>query len=195
MTRTLFEIVIILLGLIVGSLATIDIGVIPTQISYITNQDAHVVIKGAGGSYFSTSFKNTMSLLPVHEENGRFYFSSTLSTDDLEEITDFSNYQYYSSELKLDKATDNAYLQVDVDFEGTDEANKALKVLFRCDNKDYYLDTETPSVITDVLLTTKPKAFNVYVWYELTDEDCTVDNLNAATGTNVKVEMYAYVKE
>lgn len=194
MTRNLFEIVLILVGLIAGSLASIDIGVIPTEIAYITNQDAHVLVKN-GGAYISTAYKNAQSMLPVHEENRKFYFSPTLELDNLEEITDYSNYQMYGSELKLDKETENAYLQVDIEYETEDEANKALKVLFRCDGKDYYLDDETMSVLTDVPLTTKAKVFNVYVWYELTDPDCSVDVLNASQGTNVKVKLYAYVKE
>ena len=36
---------------------------------------------------------------------------------------------------------------------------------------------------------------NVYIWYELEDENCTIENINNANGTNIQIKVGAYQKD
>lgn len=196
MTRKTFEIVLVILGIILGSLATINTSIVPTRVTVTTNQDAKVRIKN-GGSYVDTINFTGKSTLPIHQENGVFYYSSTLSMDDLVSGTSDSseNYIYYSSEISVDKAIDNAYLQIDMEVTGDDAMNGALRIMAECGKLRYTLSVDEPSVVTDIALATTGKVVTFYIYYELDDADCTIDNINAAEGADVSIKLYANVIE
>lgn len=191
MTRKLFEIVVILVGCILGSLATLTVHVVPTQVSYVTNQNAHVYFSGQ----ISELNIEGKSMLPVHEENGYFKFSPTLTLDDLTTENAEDNYILVSKDITIDDTVDNCYLQADLELTGDDEMNKCLRVLVQQGKNRYYLSQANPSVVTDIKLSKNAVGVKFCVWYELNDPNCTIDNINSAVGTDVKIKLYANVKE
>lgn len=64
MKRKVFEIVLVIAGLIIGSLATIHGKVIPTKISVISNQDTKILIK-SGGQKVREIEINDLDILPT----------------------------------------------------------------------------------------------------------------------------------
>lgn len=197
MTKKLFEIVLVLLGLITGSLATIRTSIVPTQVSVVSNQDVKIQIDNGGQPL--TSVKMTGgSFLPIHEEKGKFYFSPTLDMNDL--VSDSrvnENYAMMNRAIYIDNDIDNCYLQAELVIEGDDELNNAIRVMINDQYKKYYLSKENPVVLCDgKMLTSKNRSStSFYLWYELSDESITIDNINNGQGAEVTINLYAYVKE
>ncbi len=67
MTRKLFQIVIVLLGLISTSLATLTGSIVPTRVEYVTNQDVKIDLLNTSGNAVSTlSMPNKSDSNRVH---------------------------------------------------------------------------------------------------------------------------------
>lgn len=197
MTRKLFEIVIVLVGCILGSLATLNTSVIPTQVSLINNQDVQVRFWNSGNP-LTTVNMNGKSMLPVHEENGTFYFSPTLSMDNLntDKTSIDENTIYTTREVNLDKNVSGMCLQVDLELSGDDEMNKCLRAYVKNGSNIYYLSADEPSVVCyNIGLTKSARDITFAIWYELDDENCTIENINNASGTDISLKLYAYAKE
>ena len=195
-TRKTITITLTVLGLILGSMATIKTSAIPTRINVQSNEDVKILINNGGSQVSSVNFKSA-SMLPLHENNGILYFSPSLSLDDLVNDNRVSeNYIYGSYEFVLNKATDNCYLQVEMVLDGEDEVNSALRCMVEFKNQHYILSPESPTaLITTAKLSKTPIAPIFYIWYELADESCTIENLNAAEGVNITLNLYAYITE
>lgn len=194
MTRTLFQIVIVLVGLILGSLASISTNMIPTQVEVVSNQDVHVRFYNMT-SYISTVTMNSSSILPVHYTGTAFYFSPTLSMDDLTKDNATDNTITTVRQISIDKATENAYLQCELVINGDDAINDAIRAAVIIGSHRYLLTPDDPVVLTDVKLTTANTSVQFVFFYELEDESVTIDNINNATGSNVKVNLYVNITE
>lgn len=196
MTKKTFEIVVVLVGLILGSLATINTSMTATQIVYTSNQDVKVEIVN-GNSVITQANIQGKSLLPLHYENGVFYFSPTLSLDDLVSDNRVSeNYIFSNKTLKASKNVDNCYLQVELVIAGEDEINEAIRLLVKIGQDSYVLSKDNPTALTNLLLTTNNSISSQFtLWYELADESITVDNLNNSEGADIQINLYAYVEE
>lgn len=197
LTRKLFEIVIVLVGCILGSLATLSTSIVPTQVSVKNNTEAQVRFWNDGSPLTSLNVTGK-SILPIHESNGTFQFSPTLSMDDLNTDSDSisENILVVTKEVNLDKNIDNVCLQVDLSLSGDDEMNKCIRVYVKNGNNRYYLSYDQPSVVCyNINLSKSAREIEFGVWYELDNENCTIDNINAATGTDIDFKLYAYVKE
>lgn len=197
MTRKLFEIVIVLLGCILGSLATLTTSIVPTQISVINNNEVQVRFWNNGDP--STTVDITgKSMLPLHEADGKFYFSPTLSMEDLNTDADkiAENLLTVKKDVNTDKTIQNVCLQVDLELSGNDEANKCVRAYVKNGSNIYYLSYDEPSVVCyNISLTKSAREIEFGLWYELDNEYCTIDNLNSATGSDVQFKLYAYVVE
>lgn len=197
MTRKLFQIVIVLLGLITTSLATLTGTIVPTRVEYVTNQDVKIDLLNVSGNAVSTLSMPSKSVLPLHYDNV-FYFSPTLSMDDLS--TDNSNKQLSDNKIvvtqnmKLDKETDNAYLEVEFVVKGNDAINDSLRCLIVRGTEKHLLNPNE-RILTDIKLTTSPIPVEFTVFYELDCESTTIDNINNAEGADITLNLYVNVKE
>lgn len=194
MTRKLFEIVIVLTGLILGSLATLHTSVVPTQVSYTTNQNVKVLFENSPAP-LSELTKAGKSMLPLHEENGQFKFSPTLTVGDYNDDIPDENLFFNTQKVKISDNIDNCYLQAELELTGEDEMNKALRAMLMIGNDRYYLSLDNPSVLTNLLLSKTAQTIKFYIWYELDDPNCTIENINAAQGSDVDINLYGYVTE
>lgn len=197
MTRKLFQIVIVLLGLISTSLATLTGTIVPTRVEYVTNQDVKIDLLNVSGNAVSTLSMPNKSVLPLHYDNV-FYFSPTLSMDDLS--TDNSNKQLSDNKIvvtqnmKLDKETDNAYLEVEFVVKGNDAINESLRCLIVRGTEKHLLKPNE-RILTDIKLTTSPIPVEFDVFYELDSESTTIENINNAEGADITLNLYVNVKE
>lgn len=191
--RKVFEIVLIIVGLILGSLANIHGNVIPTRVNVVTNQDVQIKIK-QGGSKVSDIELGDLDILPIHYEDGKFYHSDTLSMDDLIQ-GDNGNFFQNTYDVSLTKQIDNAYLQVEFNVEGGDAINDALRLRVKYLTDEWVLRNGESIVVDKNALTTGDMSIVLTMWYELSDSSCTIENINAATGSSYSIDLYAYVTE
>lgn len=193
--RRTFEIILIVLGIILGSIAQLSGTIIPSRISVITNQDTKIQIK-KGGSYVSNIELGAMEYLPVHFENGVFYFSNTMEMDNLSEDGALNERFQTTYDISLTRATDNAHLEVELEIDGEDAVNDSIRARVKYKTEEIILSKLNPSGTFDtMLLTTEPQTIIVSIWYELEDESCTIENINAAEGSNISLNLYANVTE
>lgn len=192
MKRKIFEIVLVIVGLILGSMANISSHFTAMQISVVTNQDAKVVIK-ENGQFVNDVTIEGKEMLPVHLNNDNMLcYSPTLSTDNITSLDNGDNYIFKQYDIKLDKDIEKAHLQVDIEL-NEDSLKGAVKVMVRYKDEIHLLDAENNSVVFDGLLTTQTGQLGVTFYYEMTE--CTIDEINASTGTDVNVKLYANVVE
>ena len=192
MKRKIFEIVLVIVGLILGSMANISSHFTAMQISVVTNQDAKVVIK-ENGEFVNDVTIEGKEMLPVHlNDDNMLCYSPTLSTDNITSLDNGDNYIFKQYDIKLDKDIEKAHLQVDIEL-NEDSLKGAVKVMVRFDKEVHILDANNSSVLFDTLLTTSTKQLGVTFYYEMTE--CTIDEINASTGTDVNVKLYANVVE
>ena len=197
LTRKLFQIVIVLVGCILGSLATLHTSIIPTQVDVVNNNDVQVRFWNSGSPLTSINVAGK-SMLPLHEESGTFYYSPTLSMDDLNTDSEQMSENLFTTtrEVNLDKNISNICLQVDLELSGDDEMNKAVRAYVKCGNNRYYLSYDEPSVVCyNIGLSKSAKEIEFTLWYELDNENCTIENINAAGGSNVQFKLYGFAKE
>lgn len=197
MTRKLFQIVIVLLGLISTSLATLTGSIVPTRVEYVTNQDVKIDLLNTSGNAVSTLSMPNKSVLPLHYDN-KFYFSPTLSMDDLS--TDNTNKELTDNKInavqniRLDKETDNAYLEVEFVVKGNDAINESLRCLIVRGTEKHLLKPNE-KISTDIKLSTSPIPIEYTVFYELDCESTTIENINNAEGADIEIKLYVNVKE
>lgn len=191
--RKVFEIVLIIVGLILGSLANIHGNVIPTRVNVVTNQDVQIKIK-QGGSKVSDIELGDLDILPIHYEDGKFYHSDTLSMNDLIQ-GDNGNFFQNTYDVSLTKQIDNAYLQVDFNVDGEDAINDALRLRVKYLTDEWVLRNGESIVVDKNALTTGDMSVVLTMWYELSDPSCTIENINAASGSEYRIELYANVSE
>lgn len=191
--RKVFEIVLIIVGLILGSLANIHGNVIPTRVNVVTNQDVQIKIK-QGGSKVSEIELGDLDILPIHYEDGKFYHSDTLSMDDLTQ-GDNGNFFQNTYDVSLTKQIDNAYLQVEFNVEGEDAINDALRLRVKYLTNEWVLSKGESIIVDSNKMTTSDMSIVLTLWYELSDPSCTIENINAATGSSYSIDLYAYVSE
>ena len=197
MTRRTFEIVLIILGIILGSIASFTGTIIPTRVSVVTNQDTKVRIK-QGGSYVSEIELGDLQYVPIHynANNGVYYFSDTLSMDNLSENGALNEKFHNIYDISLTKYIDNAHLQVELVIEGSDEINGSLRALVKYKTETVILSQENPCAVFDTMvLSNEDQTIVIDIWYELEDPSCTIDNMNAAVGSNISLNLYANVVE
>lgn len=195
MTRRTFEIVLIILGIILGSIASFTGTIIPTRVSVVTNQDTKVRIK-QGGSYVSEIELGDLQYVPIHYENGVYYFSDTLSMDNLSENGALNEKFHNTYDISLTKYIDNAHLQVELVIEGNDDINGSIRALVKYKTETVILSQENPCAVFDTMvLSNEDQTIVIDIWYELEDPSCTIDNMNAAVGSNISLNLYANVTE
>lgn len=195
MTRRTFEIVLIILGIILGSIASFTGTIIPARVSVVTNQDTKVRIK-QGGSYVSEIELGDLQYVPIHYENGVYYFSDTLSMDNLSESGALNEKFHNTYDISLTKYIDNAHLQVELVIEGNDDINGSIRALVKYKTETVILSQENPSAVFDTMvLSNEDQTIVIDIWYELEDPSCTIDNMNAAVGSNISLNLYANVVE
>lgn len=193
MTRKVFEIILIIVGLILGSLASIHGEVIPNRVNVVTNQDTQIRIKD-GSQLVSDVEVGNLDILPIHYEDGIFYHSDTLSMDDLVQ-GDNGNYFQKNYGISLTRYIDNAYLQVEFTVDGEDAINEALRLRVKYLTNEWVLSPGESILMDKETLSTTAITVILTMWYELSDESCTIDNMNAATGSNYSINLYANVVE
>ena len=193
--RRTFEIILIILGLILGSMASISGTIIPTRVSVITNQETQVRIK-KGGSYETNIEVGAMEYIPIHYENGVFYFSDTLSMDNLKEEGALNEKFHNTYDISLTRATDNAHLEVELVIEGEDAINDSIRAMVKYKTETVMLSNNSPSATFEtMILSTESQTISIDMWYELEDESCTIENMNAAEGSSISINLYANVLE
>ena len=181
-----FEIILIIVGIILGSVARINTTLTPQRVIVSTNEDVNVV---------SSINWNGYEFLPVHQDNGVLYFSPTLSMDDLVSDSRASeNYWFNNFSYRINKKVDNCYLTVGLVAEGEDAIKDSIRLMVQY-GKDIYVVKPGETVDTNIPLDTTKKAIQCSVYYELEDPSCTIDNINAAQGTSISLEFYANVTE
>lgn len=193
MSRKVFEIVLVIVGIILGSLASLHGNIIPTSVKVITNQDVQVKIKQNGAKVSDIEIGD-LDILPIHYEDGKYYYSATLSMDDL---VQGHNGNYYQNvyDVSLTKQTDNAYLQVEFNVEGEDAINDALRLRVKYLTNEWVLSKGESIIVDSNKMTTSDMSIVLTLWYELSDPSCTIENINAATGSSYSIDLYAYVSE
>lgn len=193
MSRKVFEIVLVIVGIILGSLASLHGNIIPTSVKVITNQDVQVKIKQNGAKVSDIEIGD-LDILPIHYEDGKYYYSATLSMDDL---VQGHNGNYYQNvyDVSLTKQTDNAYLQVEFNVEGEDAINDALRLRVKYLTNEWVLSKGESIIVDSNKMTTSDMSIVLTLWYELSDPSCTIENINAATGSSYSIDLYAYVTE
>lgn len=189
-----FEIILIIVGLILGSVARINTTLTPQRVIVSTNEDVKVEIWD-GAKFVSSIDLNGYEFLPVHQDNGVFYFSPTLSMDDLVSDSRASeNYWFNNFSYRINKSVDNCYLTVGLVTEGEDAIKDSIRLMVQY-GKDIYVVKPGETVDTNIPLDTTKKAIQCSVYYELEDPSCTIENINAAQGTSISLEFYANVRE
>lgn len=193
--RRTFEIILIILGLILGSMASISGTIIPTRVSVITNQDTQVRIK-KGGSYETNIEVGAMEYVPIHYENGVFYFSDTLSMDNLKEEGALNEKFHNTYDISLTRGIDNAHLEVELVIDGEDAINDSIRAMVKYKTETVMLSKNNPSATFEtMILSTESQTISIDMWFELEDESCTIENMNAAEGSSISLNLYANVLE
>lgn len=193
MSRKVFEIVLVIVGIILGSLASLHGNIIPTSVKVITNQDVQVKVKQNGAKVSDIEIGD-LDILPIHYEDGKYYYSATLSMDDLVQGHN-GNYFQNVYDVSLTKQTDNAYLQVEFNVEGEDAINDALRLRVKYLTNEWVLSKGESIIVDSNKMTTSDMSIVLTLWYELSDPSCTIENINAATGSSYSIDLYAYVTE
>lgn len=190
-----FEIILIIVGLILGSMARINTHLTPAHIDVKTNQDVRVLIKDNDKQVNEIEFEG-ISMIPIHMTGGAFLFSPTLSMDDLisdARVNENRITKYYN--ISVDKDVDNCYLYAELELSGEDELNNAVRVTIQQGKNIYTVKHGEPILMDAFQLTTKDRYLCFDFYYELEDPSCTIDNINNATGTDVTLKLYGYVTE
>lgn len=188
-----FEIILIIAGLILGSLASITTTMTATQVIVTTNQDTKVKIKEDGNLVSKVTVPGK-SMLPVHNKNNNMMYSPTLSVDNLTGYDNGDNYIAKSYDVSIDKDIENAHLQVELIL-SEDTMTGTVRALVNYGGEIHILSAQDNIVTFENTITTKSKAFGFTLYYEMEDESCTIENINASTGVDVEVNLYAYVTE
>lgn len=190
------DIVIIIVGIVLTSVMTINTRISPVKVNVISNEDVKIVLKENGEEVSNIEIPNK-EMLPVHNQGGYLWYSPTLSMDDL--VTTGSlvsaNSITQTYDILLNKETENVVLEAHLIITGDDALNKAVRVQVQQGTKRYVLSQDNPEVITDVALTTTGKALQIKIYYEMEDESCTFENINAAEGCDIQLELYAHITE
>lgn len=194
--RKTFTITTTILGLILASMITFTGSVVPTRIVIQDNSTTLQIVKSA--QKYSTISIGSKSMLPLHYDGNKFYYSPTISMDNLEydsTIINENRILFNDYNIGLSKYIDNAHLQATLELSGEDEMNKALRCMIVYDNEKKIVSLENNDIIFDGTLDSTDKTIQIYVWYELEDESVTIENINNAEGTDITLKLYAYVKE
>lgn len=195
MNRGTYTIILLITGLLLGSLATITTSVVPTRIQVVSNEDAQVKVNNSATPTTSNAVIPGKSMLPIHQENGRFYFSDTLSMDNLVETSDETNRIKGGFNITLTKDVENAKLKVVMEASGDDEVNNALRAKLDIGQETTVLSLDHNEYVFNVRLsTTQVQQMFYNIFYELEDESCTIENLNNAEGSDITLKLYAYVE-
>lgn len=195
MLKKTFEIILIIVGLILGSVVTMKTHLTPAHIEVKTNQDVKVVIKDGDKVVNDIEFAG-ISMFPIHMKGGGFLFSPTLSMEDLiidARVNENRITKYYN--ISTDKDVDNCYLYAELELSGEDELNNAVRVTIQQGKNIYTVKQGEPILMDAFQLTTKDRYLCFDFYYELEDPSCTIDNINNATGTDVTLKLYGYVTE
>lgn len=186
-----FEIILVIVGIILGSMARIDTHMSATQISVITNQDTKVLIKSDGKLVSNVTIEGK-EMLPIHNKDGALLYSPTLSLDNLTSYDNGDNYIFKQYDISIDKDIENAYLEIELEV-SEDSLTPSVRALVRYDNETHELSAESPSYTFNKILSTKAKPLGVSLFYELAD--CTIEQINESKGVDVSIKLYANVKE
>lgn len=161
-----FEIILIIVGIILGSVARINTTLTPQRVIVSTNEDVKVEIWD-GAKFVSSIDLNGYEFLPVHQDNGVFYFSPTLSMDDLvSDARASENYWFNNFSYRINKSVDNCYLTVGLVAEGEDAIKDSIRLMVQY-GKDIYVVKPGETVDTNIPLDTTKKALN---WLTLEDK-------------------------
>lgn len=194
MNRGTYTVVLLITGLLLGSLATISTSVVPTRIEVVSNEDTRVVVSNSSTQATSSVTVPGKSMLPLHQENGRFYFSENLSMDSLVQTDDETNRIKGAYNVTLSKDTNNAKLKTVLEISGEDEVNNAIRVKVDVGQETAILSlANSEHTFNAVLSKTQAKQLFYNIYYELEDESCTIENLNNAEGSDITLKLYAYV--
>lgn len=195
MTRNTYTVTIVLLGLLLGSMLTINTSVVPTRVN-VNSNNTQVVVKQGTQKLSEISFVGK-SILPVHFDGYNHYYSPTLDKNGTDYETGAnasSNVINQSYDVGISKTVENAYLQVDLELT-EDVMNNSLRVMITFRNETHILKAEEPSALFNKKLDTNCLNFNIKIWYELEDSNTTIDNINASNGTEITLKAYANIKE
>ena len=179
--RTIFTIIIA--GMLLGTQAIMSTSVKPVQVVSGGGTADIKVSKTGNSTEYSTMELSGKCLTPVHHDisTNKWYYSSQLD----------GGYDF-TTESKQD-----VYIRLELELDGNDELNKALRVKVSGPYLGTYVLSADNNVIdTDSYINSNMvQSCNVYIWYELEDENCTIDNINNANGTNIQIKVGAYQKD
>lgn len=197
--RTIFTIIIA--GMLLGAQAIMSTSVKPVQ---VVSGSGDVDIKVAKSGYSTQYSELELSgkcLTPVHYDvsTNKWYYSNILSMESTTEYTlnQMKDYIMWGDYEFSTESKNDAYVRLELVLDGNDELNKALRVKISGPYLGtYVLSSENNVIDTESYINSDRKQpVTIYIWYELEDESCTIDNINAANGTNIQIKVGAYQKD
>lgn len=197
--RTIFTIIIA--GMLLGAQAIMSTSVKPVQVVSGSGTADIKVSKSGNSTEYSTMELSGKCLTPVHHDvpTNKWYYSSQLDMSVLEEYTlsQMNDYIMYGGYDFTTESKKDVYIRLELELDGNDELNKALRVKVSGPYLGTYVLSADNNVIdTDSYINSNMvQSCNVYIWYELEDENCTIDNINNANGTNIQIKVGAYQKD
>lgn len=197
--RTIFTIIIA--GMLLGAQAIMSTSVKPVQVVSGGGTADIKVSKSGNSTEYSTVELSGKCLTPVHHDvsTNKWYYSSQLDMSVLEEYTlsQMNDYIMYGGYDFTTESKKDVYIRLELELDGNDELNKTLRVKVSGPYLGTYVLSADNNVIdTDSYINSNMvQSCNVYIWYELEDENCTIDNINNANGTNIQIKVGAYQKD
>lgn len=190
---------ILFAGMLLGTQATMTTSVKPVLVETGEGTVDIKVSKSNSDTLYDTLEMTGKCLTPISYENDKWYYSKTLDITDITEVTEsqIKDYILSGSYTFSTETKDVNYVRLELELDGNDELNKALRVMI----SGPQIGTKILSMGNPVLDTSAKisklysQSVNIYIWYELADESCTIENINNANGVNIKIKVGAYYKD
>lgn len=190
---------ILFAGMLLGTQATMTTSVKPVLVETGEGTVDIKVSKSNSDTLYDTMEMTGKCLTPISYENDKWYYSKTLNISDIEEVTEsqIKDYILSGSYTFSTETKDVNYVRLELELDGNDELNKALRVMVSGPQiGTKILSMENPVLDTSAKISKLySQSVNIYIWYELADESCTIENINNANGVNIKIKVGAYYKD
>ena len=190
---------ILFAGMLLGTQATMTTSVKPVLVETGEGTVDIKVSKSNSDTLYDTLEMTGKCLTPISYENDKWYYSKTLDIADITEVTEsqIKDYILSGSYTFSTETKDVNYVRLELELDGNDELNKALRVMVSGPQiGTKILSMENPVLDTSAKISKLySQSVNIYIWYELADESCTIENINNANGVNIKIKVGAYYKD